>query len=142
MRFLFLVAALFSSQMSAFEKEVILNYDGFFDRMDDLNEPEFVDIKLAFYFNELGSTNACPIIRSQIRTKLDSMDVYFLESGEVLLPFDEQLDLDKAKLVITTTDNVDCGLNMRLEASFLIEQEIKIEKAKTLVKTFDLGFIF
>ena len=88
MRFLLLIAALFSSQMNAFEKQVVLNYDGFFDRMDDLNVPEFVDIKLAFYFVELGSTNACTIIRSQIRTKLDSMDVYFLESGELLLPFD------------------------------------------------------
>lgn len=139
MRFLGILTLLLISNVNAFEKEVVLNYDGFFDRMDDLNEPEFVDIKLAFYFNEIGQNQACPILRSEIRTKLDSMDVYFLDSGEVLLPFDEQLDLDKAKLVIVTQDDVDCGLNMRLEASFLIEQEVQTKRAVSLVKTFDAG---
>ena len=130
---------LLSGLAVASEKEVVLNYDVFFDRMDDLNEPEYVDIKLAFYFNELGKAKACPILDAKIKTKLDEMQVYYLDTGEVLLPFDEKLDQNKAKLIIVTQDGVDCGLNMRLEASFLVSQTVEKEKALGLVKTFDAG---
>lgn len=114
-----------------------LNYDGFFDRMDDLDEAEYVDVKLAFYFNQLNSKKACPIRSAKLQTKIKSMPVYYLEDGEVLLPFDEQLDMDKAKLLIETEKGLNCGLNMRLENSFLLNQTMDNTKLVHLVATFN-----
>ncbi|MBU2882364.1 DUF2987 domain-containing protein [Psychrosphaera sp. B3R10] len=118
-------------------KTMELNYDGFFDRMDDLDEAEYVDIKLAFYFNQINSKKACPIRSAKLQTKIKSMPVYYLENGEVLLPFDEQLDMDKAKLVIETEKGLECGLNMRLENSFLLASTIDNTKLVRLVETFN-----
>lgn len=142
--FICLVLVSFNIKSNADTNIMQLNYDGFFDRMDDLDEPEYVDIKLAFYFNRLNSNVACPIRSAKLITKLKSMEVYYLEDGEVLLPFDEQLDMDKAKLLIETDRGLECGLNMRLENSFLLERTLPRDKLVALTQTFhdalkDLG---
>ncbi|MDU0111644.1 DUF2987 domain-containing protein [Psychrosphaera aquimarina] len=118
--------------------QLVLNYDGFFDRMDDLDEPEYQDIKLAFYFMDVKG-NACPVKAVRLQTQLAKKEVYHLASGEILLPFDHQLDADKAAIVIDKVDSQPCGLDMRLETSILFEQKVGVEKAKSLIGTFDLA---
>jgi hypothetical protein len=120
------------------ENQLVLNYDGFFDRLEDLNESQYQHIKLAFYFmNKQGK--ACPVKSVRLQTKLDEMEVYSLPSGEILLPFDHQLDADKAAIVIEKADNQICGLNMRLESVILLDKDVDVAKAKSLISTFDLA---
>jgi hypothetical protein len=120
------------------ENQLVLNYDGFFDRLEDLNESEYQDIKLAFYFmNQQG--DACPVKSVRLQTQLNKMEVYYLPSGEILLPFDHQLDADKAAIVIEKADDQICGLNMRLESVILLDKDVDVTKAKSLISTFDLA---
>jgi len=120
------------------ENQLVLNYDGFFDRLEDLDEAEYQDIKLAFYFmNQSGE--ACPVKSVKLQTKLKQMEVYNLPSGEILLPFDHQLDADKAAIVIEKQDEQLCGLDMRLESVILLDKDVDVIKAKSLVATFDLA---
>ena len=121
------------------DNALVLNYDGFFDRMDDLDEPEYVDVKLAFYFKNKQNGEACKIDSAELKTQDRQKQVYFLASGELLLPFDEQLDMDKAKLIIHKQDNQECGLDMRLENSQLLSQDITTEQVSKLTKTFGLA---
>lgn len=121
---------------------ITLNYDGFFDRMDDLDEPEYVDVKLAFYLTQMNGVNQgqpCPIHSARLVTKIKQSNVYYLEDGEVLLPFDEQLDMDKAKLQIETSKDLQCGLNMRLENSKLLTADMPTADLLQLSKTFNLA---
>lgn len=129
---------LFSSFVTANNHQLVLNYDGFFDRMDDLRESEYQDIKLAFYFMDTEG-KACPIKSVRLQTQLKQLDVYHLESGEILLPFDHQLDADKAAIVIEKQDDKTCGLNMRLESVVLLDKRVKVTKAQSLINTFDLA---
>jgi hypothetical protein len=126
------------AQENQSERNLILNYDGFFDRMEDLDEAEYQDIKLAFYFmNQSG--DACPVKSVRLQTQLKEMEVYNLPSGEILLPFDHQLDADKAAIVIEKQDTQVCGLDMRLESVILLDKDVDVIKAKSLVATFDLA---
>lgn len=120
-------------------QQMVLNYDGFFDRMESLDDPEFVDVKLAFYFTQRGKTNACPITSAKLKTELKSQDVYYFDSGEVVLPFDKQLDLDKAKLVIESKAGFDCGLNMRIESKQIFSDSMSKDQTQQLIHSFDVA---
>lgn len=133
-----LTSLIFHGSVHANDNQLVLNYDGFFDRIEDLDEPEYQDIKLAFYFmDKVGK--ACPVKSVKLQTKLKELEVYYLPSGEILLPFDHQLDADKAAIVIEKQDDEICGLDMRLETSILFEDKVDVSKAKSLVGTFDLA---
>lgn len=138
-----LLALLFCAGQSVASDELVLNYDGFFDRMDDLNEPEYQGVKLAFYFVDKNNV-ACEIESAELKTKLDRMEIYTLPSGEILLPFDEKLDQDKAHIVIKTKQANECGLNMRLESNQLLSAELSKKELIELHEKFskaldDLG---
>ena len=128
-----------SSAVLAEPKQLILNYDGFFDRLDDLDEPEFSQVTLGFYFKQKGNGQACDIQSVTLKSQSDSRDVYFYATGEVLLPFDEQLDMDKAKLIIAHTSDQECGLDMRLETKSLLSDTITTSDTLALVNTFELA---
>lgn len=125
--------------LSASGTKVELNYDGFFDRMDDLADAEYQGIKLAFYYKDRAN-KPCPVASAKLATKLKSQDVYILDSGEILLPYEPLLDQDKAILVIEQQDQRECGLNMRLESNQLFDRKVKVDAAKALTQTFATAF--
>jgi hypothetical protein len=135
---LLFVAAVTSTASFAMQKEnaLILNYDGFFDRMEEFDEPEFLGVKLAFYFKSKQTGKACAIESAQLKTQDRKKPVYYLDTGEVLLPFDEQLDMDKAKLIIVKKDDEECGLDMRIENSQLLTQHISVSQVVDLTEKF------
>ncbi len=119
------------------ESTMVLNYDGFFDRIEKLDDPEFMDVKLAFYLKRLKDGSTCPIKSVNLKTKLKNKSVYFLDNGEVILPYDKQLDLDKAHVVIEKNTFDECGLDMRLESTKLFNKEVSVEDINQLTKSFD-----
>ena len=123
--------------MGTSDSTMILNYDGFFDRIEKFDSPEFVGVKLGFYLRKLNDGGVCPIESVRLKTKLKDKPVYFLESGEIILPYDKQLDLDKAHVVIEKRTFEECGLDMRLESTKLFEKEVPAESVKELVRSFD-----
>lgn len=116
-----------------------LNYDGFFDRMKDLEEPEYQGVKLAFYLMDREGA-PCPVSGAKLTTKLKEQDVYVLDNGELLLPYEPLLDQDKALLIIDKKDNRECGLNMRLESSQLFSEKVKKQQALELTEKFAAAF--
>ena len=80
--------ALVCGSVFAAENVMSLSYDGFFDRIEKLDKPEFQNVKLAFYLTEMSTGKPCGIKSVELKTKLKSKKVYFYESGEVVLPFD------------------------------------------------------
>lgn len=135
-----LLATLITPMVSfANDNQVVLNYDGFFDRMDDLDEAQYQDIKLAFYLLD-KQEQPCPVNSVKLQTKFKHQEVYVLDSGEILLPFEPKLDQDKAAIVIDKKDSTECGLNMRLESSQLFNNKIPTQQIKSLINTFDLAF--
>lgn len=124
---LFLLTLFVTAFFSKANNQLVLNYDGFFDRMDDLNEPQYQGIKLAFYLVDRNN-QPCEVDNAYLKTKLDEMEVYTLANGEVLLPFDEKLDQDKAAIIINIKGDKACGLNMRLESNQLLTIEMNTKE--------------
>ena len=118
---------------------MVLNYDGFFDRMDDLEAPEYSSIKLAFYLKDKNS-EPCKVESVQLKTKQKSLDVYLMDDGELLLPFEPKFDQDKAAIVINKLDTSICGLDMRLESTQLFGTKVTLENSLALIATFDTAF--
>lgn len=116
-----------------------LNYDGFFDRMKDLEEPEYQGVKLAFYLMDREGI-PCPVSGAKLTTKIKNQEVYVLDNGELLLPYEPLLDQDKALLIIDKKDSRECGLNMRLESSQLFNTKVEKQKAIELTDKFAAAF--
>lgn len=131
------IPTLVCSSVFAAENIMSLSYDGFFDRIEKLDKPEFQNVKLAFYLKEMTTGKPCGIKSVQLKTKLKSKKVYFYESGEVILPFDKQYDLDKAQVVIEKVNDDNCGLDMRIESISLFSSNIKANEIIDLIDTFD-----
>lgn len=127
------------SPLAFAQDKLELNYDGFFDRMKDLDEPEYQGVKLAFYLMDKEG-QPCPVDDAKLTTKLKKQDVYVLDNGEILLPYEPLLDQDKALLVINKKDNRECGLNMRLESNQLFEAKVEKQQAQQLTEKFALAF--
>lgn len=121
------------------QSKLELNYDGFFDRMKDLEEPEYQGIKLAFYLMDREGA-PCPVSSAKLTTKVKKQEVYVLDNGELLLPFEPLLDQDKALLVVDKKDNRECGLNMRLESSSLFNSKVSKQQALDLTNKFATAF--
>lgn len=121
------------------QNKLELNYDGFFDRMKDLEEPEYQGVKLAFYLMDREGS-PCPISNAKLSTKVKEQDVYVLENGELLLPYEPLLDQDKALLIIDKKDDRECGLNMRLESSILFNDKVSKQQALDLTNKFAAAF--
>lgn len=121
------------------EKTMVLNYDGFFDRMDDLEAPEYSSIKLAFYLRA-ATGKPCDVNAVFLKTKHKSIEVYTLPDGELLLPFDPKLDQDKAAIVIEKNTDETCGLDMRLESTQLFTSTVTVKNSLELIETFDTAF--
>lgn len=134
-----LVALSLLSLNATAQNKLELNYDGFFDRMKDLEEPEYQGVKLAFYLMDREGA-PCPVSGAKLTTKIKMQDVYVLDSGELLLPYEPLLDQDKALLVIDKKDNRECGLNMRLESSQLFNKKVDKQKAIELTDKFAAAF--
>ena len=132
-----LLSVLVAPIATANTKSLSLSYDGFFDRIEKLDKPEFQNVKLAFYLKEITTGQPCEINSVKLKTKLKSLDVYFYEDGEIILPFDKQFDLDKAQVVIDKRNDDNCGLDMRLESVLLFGEEVTGQQIHSMTNTFD-----
>lgn len=125
---------------SAFAQDKIeLNYDGFFDRMKDIEEAEYQGVKLAFYLRDKAG-QACPVKSAKLATKLKEKEVYVLETGEILLPYAPKFDQDKANLVIEKQDDRECGLTMSLESNVLFDANVPQKQALDITNKLALAF--
>ncbi|ASD66720.1 DUF2987 domain-containing protein [Pseudoalteromonas piscicida] len=112
---LVLTMVLWSAIASA--KTVTFAYDSFYDRLKVVNKGEFEFARVGFYLVDTVSMQACKITTGNIVTEEASFPLSYTDEAQLLLPFDKELDKDKAKVVIETKGaNSDCQLKMQIEA--------------------------
>lgn len=112
-----LSVALVSTSFITSAKDFVASYDGFYDRMKVVNKGEFTQAKVGFYLTEMSSGESCILSKGHIITEKQEFPLNYSENMELLLPFDEKLDKDKA-MVIAYPKNPDheCQLVMQIEA--------------------------
>jgi len=114
---LVLSVALSSTSFITTAKEFVASYDGFYDRMKVVNKGEYTQAKVGFYLIERTSGENCILSEGHIITEKQEFPLSFSDKTELLLPFDEKLDKDKAMVVAYTKNpKHECQLVMQIEA--------------------------
>ncbi|NMM41498.1 DUF2987 domain-containing protein [Pseudoalteromonas arctica] len=98
-------------------KEFVVSYDGFYDRLKVVNKGDFQFAQVNFYITDIASNDECLIKTGRIITEREEFPLNYTEYAQLLLPFDKQLDTNKAVVVIEPqNENHDCQLKLQIEA--------------------------
>ena len=98
-------------------KEFVVSYDGFYDRLKVVNKGDFQFAQVNFYITDIASNDECLIKTGRIITEREEFPLNYTEHAQLLLPFDKQLDTNKAVVVIEPqNENHDCQLKLQIEA--------------------------
>ena len=110
------IALLSYASFASVSAEFAVSYDGFYDRMKVVNKGDYLQAQVGFYLVDANQPKvACDIASGKIVTEKTQQPLSFTSSGQLLLPFEQQLDKDKA-VVVAQTRTEQCQLNMQLEA--------------------------
>jgi len=105
---------------SAVAKEFVMSYDGFYDRLKVVNKGDFQYARVNFYISDIGTNEVCSIKNGTILTEKNEYPLNYTDKAQLLLPYDKQLDTDKAVIVVQPKNPVhDCQLKLQIEANEL-----------------------
>jgi len=117
---------------SAVAKEFVMSYDGFYDRLKVVNKGDFQYARVNFYISDIGTNEVCSIKSGTILTEKNEYPLNYTDKAQLLLPFDKQLDTDKAVIVVQPQNPVhDCQLKLQIEANEL--EGLALSKQSLLV---------
>lgn len=123
---------------SANAKEFVVSYDGFYDRLKVVNKGDFQFAQVNFYITDIASNDACLIKTGRIITERQEYPLNYTEQAQLLLPYDKQLDTDKAVIVIVPqNDNHDCQLKLQIEAREFTNHDLNKQQLYKLNAEFD-----
>jgi hypothetical protein len=98
-------------------KEFVVSYDGFYDRLKVVEKGGFEYARVNFYVVDIATLEPCKIAKGQIVTEKSTAPLTYTEQAQLLLPYDKQLDQDKAVIVIEPQNpKHDCQLKFQIEA--------------------------
>ncbi|WP_158678966.1 DUF2987 domain-containing protein [Pseudoalteromonas sp. T1lg75] len=101
---------------TAAAEPVVMSYDGFYDRMEVVNEGEYQYAQVGFYLKTYADAKPCEIAEGEILTEKQSYALTYNDQGQLFLPFDKELDTHKAMVVVTPANAGGCQLSMQIEA--------------------------
>ncbi|WP_394191043.1 DUF2987 domain-containing protein [Pseudoalteromonas atlantica] len=109
------VSSLLSARVQA--KEFVVSYDGFYDRLKVVNKGDFQFAQVNFYITDIATGDECLIKTGRIITERQEFALNYTAQAQLLLPYDQQLDKDKAVIVIEPiNEQHDCQLKLQIEA--------------------------
>ncbi|WP_368484861.1 DUF2987 domain-containing protein [Pseudoalteromonas sp. SD03] len=105
---------------NTYAKEFVMSYDGFYDRLKVVNKGDFQYARVNFYISDIGTNEVCSIKSGTILTEKNEYPLNYTDKAQLLLPYDKQLDTDKAVIVVQPKNPVhDCQLKLQIEANEL-----------------------
>lgn len=114
------ISALSVTSFKATASEFVIAYDGFYDRLKVVNKGEFQYAQVNFYLSDIATNEVCTIKSGKILTEKQEFDLTYTDNAQLLLPFDKQLDTDKAVIVVQPKNpQHDCQLKLQIEATEL-----------------------
>lgn len=112
-RCLFLFACLWLGAAEA--KQTVFGYDGFYSRLKKSEDVKYSHVTLTFLLQQQQSQQRCQLESAAITTDLTSTPLTLAANGELLLPYDQLLNDNKAKIVLQQPETARvCDLNFRL----------------------------
>lgn len=112
----FIKAVLLSSLLvpSLSAQELVVGYDGFYNRIKSSKKEEYVNTKIGVFLNNSQTGKHCQIENAFINFEGEITDVEIGADSELVLPFSKQLRDDKAKLHVNVVDSATCDLAFQI----------------------------
>lgn len=134
--FVGLAALLATCNVSA--ETLSLNYEGFYDRMKVVSEEDYSLIDMQFNLVTERDGKPCPVKEGLLLTETTEQNILIEEkSKQIFLPFDKQLDSDKAILTFNIPGPTRCTLSMQVVASTELQQEQSLSELKSVRDQFE-----
>ncbi|GGF05807.1 DUF2987 domain-containing protein [Pseudoalteromonas gelatinilytica] len=133
-----IAVALSAVATKAAATEFVVAYDGFYDRLKVVNKGEFQYAQVNFYLSDIATNEVCTIKSGKIITEKQEFDLTYTDKAQLLLPFDKQLDTDKAVIVVQPENpKHDCQLKLQIEATDLADFELSKANLYALNQEFE-----
>lgn len=110
-----LLSSLLVPSLSA--QELVVGYDGFYNRIKNSKKEQYVNTKLGVFLNNSQTGKHCQIENAFINFEGAITDVAIGPDFELLLPFNKQLRDDKAKLHVNVMDTATCDVAFQIMAT-------------------------
>ena len=119
-------------------EEFVVSYDGFHDRLKVMEKGEFEFARVNFYIVDIATLEPCAIESGKIVTENSEQPLSYTEQAQLLLPYDDKLDKDKAVLVIQPKNPKHaCQLKFQIEAEHFDAQNFTKADLHQLHHEFD-----
>ncbi|WP_337878850.1 DUF2987 domain-containing protein [Rheinheimera sp.] len=120
------------------QADTIFNYDGFYARMKKSEKAQFSAITLAFELQRAGSSEPCVVDKALITTDISEAPLTQAANGELILPYDQQLNDNKALIRLQQpAGEAPCDLNFKLRSRLPIERETQLAVLQGMHSQFD-----
>lgn len=124
--------------LPAVAKESVFTYDGFYARLKKSEQAQYSHVTLTFLLRQQNSDQVCKIDQAQLTTDLVKQPLILASNGELLLPYDEEMNDNKAKIRLQQPDDaVPCDLNFRLRNKLPLERQLALSEVKKIHQQFD-----
>lgn len=107
-----LLSSLLVPSLSA--QELVVGYDGFYNRIKNSKKEQYVNTKIGVFLNNSQTGKHCQIENAFINFEGAITDVEIGADSELLLPFDKDLRDNKAKLHVNVTDIASCDATFQI----------------------------
>jgi hypothetical protein len=113
---------------------VSLEYNGFYDRLKQVNKQNYPLAELAF---SVPISKDCTIISGSITTEKEQFPLTFTQQQRLFIPYDPQLKSDRGLVNINVVGKADkCGIAMQVRAK---ETMLSFTKTQLLALTDDMN---
>jgi hypothetical protein len=124
--------------LPAVAKESVFTYDGFYARLKKSEQAQYSQVTLTFLLRQQNSDQVCKIDQAQLTTDLVKQPLILASNGELLLPYDEEMNDNKAKIRLQQPDDaVPCDLNFRLRNKLPLQRQLALSEVKKIHQQFD-----
>ncbi|SQD77278.1 DUF2987 domain-containing protein [Moritella yayanosii] len=107
-----LLSSLLVPSLSA--QELVVGYDGFYNRIKNSKKEQYVNTKIGVFLNNSQTGKHCQIENAFINFEGAITDVEIGADFELMLPFDKDLRDNKAKLHVNVTDKASCDVTFQI----------------------------
>ncbi|TMP29114.1 DUF2987 domain-containing protein [Pseudoalteromonas rubra] len=120
------------------QEEFVVSYDGFYDRLKVVEKGEFEFARVNFYLVDIASLAPCQLKAGKIVTETSEQPLNYTQEAQLLLPFSEKLDKDKAVIVAKPLNaQHDCQIKFQIESEYFTTAHLTRQRLYQLHHEFD-----
>ncbi len=114
--------------------DVQVPYEGFYDQLKVAEKEEYTKVKTGFFLVNTENGQHCTLDSVLIASDQRTETVAIGKDNEIMLPFDKELDQDKAKITLHYSESQQCNISVQPMAREDYKNHITLAELKEVDK--------